>query len=335
MLKLKILIIFPTPPSTNDASHYPYWHRIFKEASKSLDTQYIYETQSHPLLRIFTILSYISKGYKNVYIHYSYWSVILCRVIKLFMPLTIYYWDCEWYDQKPKNTLLDIALHWCDVLVTGSQSIANQYIKIFNLTQPYTLNPKPFRVVPNWSEYIPVKKINLPKDQIHILFVHHLSPRKGSRELPTIIRETIKTIPNAHFHIIGDGPDFEWLTRQNLPNTTLYGNLPLSEVCRYFASCDIFIMPSRSEGFPRVILEAMNYGLPIITTDVGNVRELLGQTNQQFVVKKENALQFSNKLTQLVNTSKEQKAKLINENIDKAKEYSFVNSVEKFINQYI
>jgi glycosyltransferase involved in cell wall biosynthesis len=43
-----------------------------------------------------------------------------------------------------------------------------------------------------------------------------------------------------------------------------------------FKQADIFVFPSHMEGFPNVILEAMSYGLPIIASDVGNIREMIG-----------------------------------------------------------
>jgi len=334
-MKPKVLIIFPHAPNQSDASHYPYWHEVFQKSSQSLDLTCIYENQVNPLRRFFAILKNVQKGYRNVYIHYSYWSVIMTRVIKLFIPVKIYYWDCEWYETKPNNRLLNIALNWCDVLVTGSQSIGEQYRKTFKL------NHKTIKIVPNWSEKIDVEPLQLNKDMIHILFVHHLSPRKGSRELPEIIRETIKSIPNAHFHIIGDGPSRvileEAFAQGESPASgihsnkyvTFNGSLSLSETRRFFASCNMLIMPSRSEGFPRVILEAMNYGLPIVATDVGNVRELVGTTNQQYIVPPNDPNSFVNSLIKLVKNQSLQD-KIIAENNLQAKQFTLNNSILSF-----
>ena len=46
-----------------------------------------------------------------------------------------------------------------------------------------------------------------------------------------------------------------------------------AEVAQYFIAADIFICTSRVESYPRVILEAMAWGLPIITTPVFGIRE--------------------------------------------------------------
>jgi glycosyltransferase involved in cell wall biosynthesis len=67
---------------------------------------------------------------------------------------------------------------------------------------------------------------------------------------------------------VGDGPDLEWLQLkiENLKlkiHVTFYSSLPHSQAMSLLQSCDYFIMPSRSEGFPRVILEAMLYKIPL------------------------------------------------------------------------
>jgi glycosyltransferase involved in cell wall biosynthesis len=44
---------------------------------------------------------------------------------------------------------------------------------------------------------------------------------------------------------------------------------------QYFCNADIFILPSLTEGLPRVVIEAMSTGLPVIASSVGGVPELV------------------------------------------------------------
>ena len=49
------------------------------------------------------------------------------------------------------------------------------------------------------------------------------------------------------------------------------GVVPHSDVSRYFQAADLFIFPSRTEGLPNVILEALSCGVPVIATPVGDI----------------------------------------------------------------
>ena len=47
---------------------------------------------------------------------------------------------------------------------------------------------------------------------------------------------------------------------------------------------DLLLVPSRREGMPNVVLEAMSLGVPVIATDVGAVSRLLGKAGESFIV---------------------------------------------------
>ncbi len=92
----------------------------------------------------------------------------------------------------------------------------------------------------------------------------------------TLPREIIdKTL----FVIFGNGPEFENLKFKirnlKLENSfKLFGQVPNARI--FLKALDVFVLPSRKEGFPFALLEAMQAGLPVITTDVGGNKEALG-----------------------------------------------------------
>jgi glycosyltransferase involved in cell wall biosynthesis len=53
------------------------------------------------------------------------------------------------------------------------------------------------------------------------------------------------------------------------------GFLPHQDIPKYFSICDIFIRPSRSEGFGNSFIEAMASGLPVIATPVGGIPDFI------------------------------------------------------------
>ncbi len=88
-----------------------------------------------------------------------------------------------------------------------------------------------------------------------------------------------ETRDKCQFVIIGDGPERRELELRIMNyelgnNVTLLGKI--SEAGRYLKAFDCLIMPSRKEGFPYALLEAIQAGLPIIATNVGGIPEALG-----------------------------------------------------------
>jgi glycosyltransferase involved in cell wall biosynthesis len=59
---------------------------------------------------------------------------------------------------------------------------------------------------------------------------------------------------------------------------------PQTVVVDYFNAADVVILPSMSEGSPNVVKEAMACGIPVVATDVGDVREVIGRTKGCAVV---------------------------------------------------
>lgn len=91
--------------------------------------------------------------------------------------------------------------------------------------------------------------------------------------IPTNLKEKTNTV------VIGEGPDrkqFEQLINEKLLNHLFFLPGYKPDASNLLKAFDIFVLSSRREGFPYVILEALQAGLPIIATDVGGVKEALG-----------------------------------------------------------
>lgn len=350
MKAAKVIVIFPKY-FIHDGSHFPYWYRVFEVAGTSLDLAVLFESgqipvkiknlnrcylqrvQSKPINlceRLVVLLYWIFLGYKKIYIHYSLYSFLLVWLLRPILGLKIYLWDCELYSELPSNKLLVWAIRQTDVLVTGSQMIAQNYREVFKLGK------KEIKVVPNYVEPVDVVPLKLDANKQHILFVHHLSPRKGSRELPAIIKEVLDQKSKVIFHLVGSGPDFTWLKsncRQYGGSVKLYGQLTLPEVAAMMKAAKLLILPSLAEGFPRVILEAMLYQLPFVSYDVGNVFELAGKNQKDFIVKTGDRAAFSRKVVELLNYP--QLPALISQNKHQLKRYTLKAAKRAYTNLFI
>ena len=137
-----------------------------------------------------------------------------------------------------------------------------------------------------------------------ILFVHRLSKRKGADLIPEIAKGFGD---DALFLMIGDGPEFENLKfkieNSGLKNIKLLGQVPNKDITWYFHSSSIFLMPSREEGSPHVILEAMASGVPFIASDIGGVREIVPKEFERFLCPSEDVKCFQDKIKTLLANS--------------------------------
>lgn len=123
-----------------------------------------------------------------------------------------------------------------------------------------------------------------------VLFVGRVSPLKGGGNLMALATALRERAPSASLLVVGDTgamPDVPAdIRRAGLDNVTFVGAVPNAELATYYRAADVFVLPSESEGFPRVLLEAMQYGVPSVAFDVGGVRDILAPGQQQFVVER-------------------------------------------------
>lgn len=108
---------------------------------------------------------------------------------------------------------------------------------------------------------------------VRLLFVGRLSKVKG---IENIIRAIDNYQEDISLTIVGDGEEAENLKSLVGSNRISFrGALKPNQVKDEMIQADILIMNSVVEGKPMTIIEAMSYGMPIITTDVGGISELV------------------------------------------------------------
>ncbi len=108
--------------------------------------------------------------------------------------------------------------------------------------------------------------------------IGRLNPQKGHEYLIHASKNVIKEVPQSLFLFVGRGEKKEQLMQKiNENKMSEYFRLAgyQEHLPEIFALIDIFVLPSISEGFPFVILEAMAANKPVIATNVGGVPEII------------------------------------------------------------
>lgn len=169
-----------------------------------------------------------------------------------------------------------------------------------------------------------------------ILFVGRFSPIKGIEILIKAFSEIEKEFPEFKLILVGEGLEGESLESRiknvGLENRIeLKGKLSLEETKNIMKNCYCLVLPSLSEGLPRVLIEAQALGKPTIGSNVGGIPELIRDKQNGFLFEVGNAENLKEKLTILLRDKK-----LAVEMGKKGKEFvkeKFSN--EKYISSYL
>ncbi len=142
---------------------------------------------------------------------------------------------------------------------------------------------KPIRVIHNGVDVETFKMDREKKtgSEIKILFVSRLIERKGLQHIIPMLKKVQSQVKRPlKLIVVGDGPYRERLENMaaqcDVKDIVQFeGSKEKGELVGYYRNADVFILPSRMEGMPNVVLEAMACGLPIIMTPCGGSEELV------------------------------------------------------------
>lgn len=166
-----------------------------------------------------------------------------------------------------------------------------------------------------------------------IIAVGRLTRQKGFDNLITSFAEVYKKFPEYKLIICGVGEEYQKLQTQicklNLESAVkLVGNR--KHVIKDIASAKIFVLSSRYEGMPNVLLEAMAVGTPCVSTNcVAGPSEIIQNYNNGILVDINSLDQMTNAICQLI-----QDRKLYDKISRNAKKINDIYSVDKIFSQY-
>lgn len=126
---------------------------------------------------------------------------------------------------------------------------------------------------------IPKEPYDSGRNMEQILFVGEIGRRKGCYDIPSIWENVVRQAPSARLVMAGDGEIEkvrEAFEEKNVSSQVFFpGWVRGEDKERLFKESAIFLFPSYHEGMPMAILEAMSYGMGIVTTSVGGISKLI------------------------------------------------------------
>jgi len=141
-------------------------------------------------------------------------------------------------------------------------------------------------LLPNWIRVDETLHNSGNRERVTFLYAGWIVDKKGVMELFEVIEENDDLKPYI-FKFAGGGSRLEELQerkeKNGLDNIEFLGWIDPKDMGEQYANCDVFVLPSHAEGFPNVILEALNHELPVISTNVGGIADSVIDNHNGFI----------------------------------------------------
>ncbi len=248
--------------------------------------EYYYDLERRDeVMKFNRIFKKVAEGIDFDVIHVHDWMNIPAGILirrSTGKPLVVHIHSTE-YDRtndNPRPWVVDLereGMQEADAVVVTSRYTKQQ------LVSRYGIDPSKIHVAYNGINPARFNRkiggVKKPGDKV-VLFVGRLTVQKGLWHLLQAAREVILRDPSVRFVIIGSGPDMVHLINLSIDlgiadKVIFTGRIPDEELLAAYRVADVFVMPSVSEPFGIVALEAMAAGKPVIVSKSSGVAEVV------------------------------------------------------------
>lgn len=222
-------------------------------------------------------------------------AVLLSRIVQRPLAIKILGSDINVYTRGKFRRFLTIwALKRADAIIAVSKDLKRRMID-------FGVDGAKISIIPNGVDRVkfkPLRKdearriLNLPQNKSIILFIGGFTEIKG---VDVLVKAFVKLVSRKNealdllLILIGDGRlkimIADYLSRHCLQDKVKFtGSLPHEEIPSWMGACDVLCLPSRNEGCPNVILEALSCGRPVIASEVGGIPDLVNSEEYGILV---------------------------------------------------
>jgi len=271
----------------------------------------------NPLI-IFRLISIFKKEKPQILHSFLFHSIFLGRIVgkTCKVPIIISSIHSEYIGGFLRNRLLQITDSLDDVVTIVSQKASETMLKsktvssnkLLVIYNGIDLNKFIFQDKKAREEIR--KELNLKKDDKVLISIGRLFEAKGYPYLIEAIKILKSKYPDIKLLIIGEGEEKNKLETQ-IRGLNLEKNIFLlgrkENVSNYLNASDIFVLASLWEGFGLAIVEAMACGLPVITTNVGGIPEIIKDKISGLLVNPKDFKILAQKIDYLLNLDADSK----------------------------
>lgn len=145
-------------------------------------------------------------------------------------------------------------------------------------------------------------------------FIGRLEKQKGVQHLVDAVKIIYNQDPSVYALIVGDGKERESLEKYSKSNGENSANIVFSgwidNASQFIKLFKVLVLPSLWEGMPNVILEAMTKEVPVITTNVGGISEVIDDGKDGFLVEPGNSLLLADKIKYVLSLSDDERQRI-------------------------
>ena len=330
-MKSKILFILHLPPPVHGSAMVGQYIKDSKVVDKAFDTRFINlstsltidEIGKNPIVKvsryfkiIFKLIKYLI-GFKpeTVYLAITakglgfYKDLPLALLVKIFgKKLVLHYHNkgvVNYQDRLLDNWLYKILFKNSKVILL-SEKLYEDVIK-------YVAKEDVFfcpNGIPNPNDFL--NKIPKKNEVFQFLFLSNLIESKGVY----ILLEALEILKNKgfkfHCNMVGGEGDISSEVLSNKikdlslsDSVTYLGKKYGNDKLEIFNNSDVFIHPTVDDCFPLVLLEAMQFSLPIISTPIGGIPDMIEHNKNGFILEKNNSFELFDKIRTLIDNTEQ------------------------------
>ena len=184
----------------------------------------------------------------------------------------------EWLFESYLQTLGRWTFNQADVIFCYTETDKKR-LREYGVTSPVEIVPSGIdteRFTPEGPE----SELVSDGDPV-LLFVGRLVEGKQPSVALEAMTGVVKEYPNATLYVCGDGPLRQRMEQQAeergvREHVTFLNHVPFEEMPAVYRSADVLVLPSRAEGVPRVVMEALSAGVPVVCSALEPIRSAFG-----------------------------------------------------------